>query len=37
MKTEFDNDWKNWIKTNVDNGQDKNGIDTIWGFQNNTW
>lgn len=26
MKTEFDNDWKNWIKTNVDNGQDKNGI-----------
>lgn len=26
MKTEFDQDWKNWIKTNVDNGQDKNGI-----------
>lgn len=26
MKTEFDYDWKNWIKTNVANGQDKNGI-----------
>jgi prolyl 4-hydroxylase len=26
MKTEFDNDWKNWIKTNLDNGQDKDGI-----------
>lgn len=26
MKTEFNPDWQNWIKTNVDNGQDKNGI-----------
>ena len=26
MKTEFNTDWQNWIKTNVDNGQDKNGI-----------
>lgn len=26
MKTEFNADWQNWIKTNVDNGQDKNGI-----------
>jgi len=26
MKTEFSPDWQNWIKTNVDNGQDKNGI-----------
>ena len=26
MKTEFNADWKNWIKTNVDDGQDKNGI-----------
>jgi prolyl 4-hydroxylase len=26
MKTELNNDWKNWIKTNVDDGQDKDGI-----------
>lgn len=26
MKTVFEETWKNWIKTNVDNGQDKNGI-----------
>ena len=26
MKTEFNADWQNWIKTNVNNGQDKNGI-----------
>ena len=26
MKTEFSADWKIWIKTNVDNGQDKNGL-----------
>lgn len=26
MKTEFNADWQNWIKTNVDNGQDKHGI-----------
>ena len=26
MKTYFEETWKNWIKTNVDNGQDKNGI-----------
>ena len=26
MKNEFNADWQNWIKTNVDNGQDKNGI-----------
>lgn len=26
MKTFFEQTWKNWIKTNVDNGQDKNGI-----------
>ena len=26
MKTEFNTDWQNWIKTNVDSGQDKNGI-----------
>ena len=26
MKTEFSSDWQDWIKTNVENGQDKNGI-----------
>ena len=26
MKTEFTADWKQWIKTNVDAGQDKDGI-----------
>lgn len=26
MKTAFDESWKNWIKTNVDNGQEKDGI-----------
>jgi len=26
MKTTFGTDWKNWIKINVNNGQDKNGI-----------
>lgn len=26
MKTEFDEDWLEWINTNVNNGQDKNGI-----------
>lgn len=26
MKTEFTPDWKNWIKTNVNAGQDRNGI-----------
>ncbi len=26
MKTEFSPDWKNWIKTNVNAGQDRNGI-----------
>jgi len=26
MKTTFDSDWQNWIQTNVNNGQDKNGI-----------
>lgn len=26
MSSEFNADWKNWIKTNIDNGQDKNGI-----------
>jgi len=26
MTTEFNADWKAWIKTNVENGQDKNGL-----------
>jgi prolyl 4-hydroxylase len=26
MTSEFNADWKNWIRTNIDNGQDKNGI-----------
>ncbi|WP_409432246.1 prolyl hydroxylase family protein [Litorimonas sp. RW-G-Af-16] len=26
MKTEFSSDWKSWIKTNVDAGQDRDGI-----------
>lgn len=26
MKTYFDQDWKNWIKSNVDAGRDKDGI-----------
>jgi len=26
MKTTFDEPWKNWIRTNVDNGQGKDGI-----------
>lgn len=26
MKTHFDQNWKNWIKTNVDAGQNKDGI-----------
>lgn len=26
MKTDFDESWKDWIKTNVDNGQEKDGI-----------
>ena len=26
MKSEFNADWKNWIKKNIDDGQDKNGI-----------
>ena len=26
MKKHFDSDWKNWIKTNVNAGQDKDGI-----------
>ena len=26
MKTVFDEAWKNWIRTNVGNGQDKDGI-----------
>ena len=26
MKIHFDDDWKNWIRTNVKNGQDKNGL-----------
>jgi prolyl 4-hydroxylase len=26
MKTEFNDDWKNWLTTNLANGQDKNGL-----------
>ena len=26
MKTDFNADWKTWIKTNVENGQDKNRL-----------
>ena len=26
MTTEFNPDWKAWIKTNIENGQDKNGL-----------
>ena len=26
MTTEFNADWKAWIKTNIDNGQDKHGL-----------
>ena len=26
MKTHFDQNWKNWIRTNLEAGQDKNGI-----------
>ena len=26
MKTEFTDDWKDWIKTNVDSGKDRDGI-----------
>ena len=26
MKTEFKDDWKNWLTTNLANGQDKNGL-----------
>lgn len=26
MTTEFNADWKAWIKTNIENGQDKNGL-----------
>ena len=26
MKTELNDDWKNWLTTNLANGQDKNGL-----------
>ena len=29
MKTEFTDDWKDWIKTNVDSGKDKDGLNKI--------